>query len=147
MRSKMAMGPRLAYWPKASSMNIKGKPTRNSITTNGIRKAPEKVSRWHGMIAQQKRCWQMAVLHTTMPSSDRWEASVILLLAVNAKIYDTQKNYIWTKKLIIVNFTHGLPFPMHQCHQWYFCWQIPEGQRSTVLKFVRSSPPPLVYTM
>lgn len=41
----MTIGPKLAYCPKANSMNISGKPAKHIIAMNGIKKAPEKKRR------------------------------------------------------------------------------------------------------
>ena len=37
---QMAMGPRLANWPKLSSRKKRGMPMRKSMRMNGIKKAP-----------------------------------------------------------------------------------------------------------
>lgn len=40
--SNIAMGPRLAYWPNDSSMNMSGRPANSIMHIKGMRKAPGK---------------------------------------------------------------------------------------------------------
>lgn len=46
-RRQMATGPRAAYWPNDSSMNISGSPAIISIMVKGIRKAPASMQKRH----------------------------------------------------------------------------------------------------